>query len=305
MGAGAAKRLSRRALGRGGQHRAGLGADAAVRRRSSAASPTALTTLFGDGALGADRRVAAGDRAGRRARSAAALARARDHARRRGGRRWMLATIDVGQDRRAALGRAAGRRSPSAIAFSLIVGSARRAPARRGAAAPARRRWPTAPLAASLALRRGLPRRRRRQVVAVACDRRVGQQAADGARRTRSCAARARARRRRSRTADVGRHDAVGADHAALADRHAAGDHDVGAAPDVVADARRPLGREALPRARACRGSSKRWLPSVTKQPLANMQCSPISTSSTAATITPDVQERAAADADPRRRRGR
>ena len=34
-------------------------------------------------------------------------------------------------------------------------------------------------------------------------------------------------------------------------------------------------------------GSSKRWLPSVTKQPLANMQWSPISTSSCAATITP------------------
>jgi ubiquinone/menaquinone biosynthesis C-methylase UbiE len=34
-------------------------------------------------------------------------------------------------------------------------------------------------------------------------------------------------------------------------------------------------------------GSSKRWLPSVTKQPLANMQCSPMSTSSTAATCTP------------------
>src|SRR3954454_1917399 len=33
-------------------------------------------------------------------------------------------------------------------------------------------------------------------------------------------------------------------------------------------------------------GSSKRWLPSVTKQPLANMQCSPISTSSTAAIMT-------------------
>ena len=33
-------------------------------------------------------------------------------------------------------------------------------------------------------------------------------------------------------------------------------------------------------------GSSKRWLPSVTKQPFANMQCSPISTSSTAATCT-------------------
>ena len=34
-------------------------------------------------------------------------------------------------------------------------------------------------------------------------------------------------------------------------------------------------------------GSSKRWAPSVTKQPLANMQLSPIDTSSTAATITP------------------
>jgi hypothetical protein len=33
-------------------------------------------------------------------------------------------------------------------------------------------------------------------------------------------------------------------------------------------------------------GSSKRCAPSVTKQPLANMQWSPISTSSTAATIT-------------------
>ena len=33
-------------------------------------------------------------------------------------------------------------------------------------------------------------------------------------------------------------------------------------------------------------GSSKRWLPSVTKQPLASMQWSPISTSWTAATIT-------------------
>ena len=33
--------------------------------------------------------------------------------------------------------------------------------------------------------------------------------------------------------------------------------------------------------------SSKRWLPSVTKQPLANMQWSPISTSSTEATMTP------------------
>src|SRR3954452_22767018 len=45
----------------------------------------------------------------------------------------------------------------------------------------------------------------------------------------------------------VGGHHAVGADHAALADRHAAGDHDVRAAPDVVADARRALGGEALP----------------------------------------------------------
>ena len=34
-------------------------------------------------------------------------------------------------------------------------------------------------------------------------------------------------------------------------------------------------------------GSSKRWLASETKQPLASMQCSPISTSSWAATITP------------------
>src|SRR4029079_18552904 len=34
-------------------------------------------------------------------------------------------------------------------------------------------------------------------------------------------------------------------------------------------------------------GSSKRWLPSVTKQPLASMQCAPISTRSTAATWTP------------------
>src|SRR3954470_3795208 len=39
----------------------------------------------------------------------------------------------------------------------------------------------------------------------------------------------------------VGRHDAVGPDHAALAHGHAAGDHDVSAAPHVVADARRPL----------------------------------------------------------------
>src|SRR4051812_16111424 len=34
-------------------------------------------------------------------------------------------------------------------------------------------------------------------------------------------------------------------------------------------------------------GSSKRWLPSVTKQPLASMQWLPISTSAVAATITP------------------
>ena len=47
-----------------------------------------------------------------------------------------------------------------------------------------------------------------------------------------------------------------------------------------------PFVREALPRDRLV-GSSKRWLPSVTKQPLANMQWLPISTSSTAATITP------------------
>jgi hypothetical protein len=34
-------------------------------------------------------------------------------------------------------------------------------------------------------------------------------------------------------------------------------------------------------------GSSKRWAPSVTKQPLANMQWSPMLTSSTAATMQP------------------
>ena len=38
-------------------------------------------------------------------------------------------------------------------------------------------------------------------------------------------------------------------------------------------------------------GSSKRWFESVTKQPLANMQCSPISTSSSAATITPMLRK--------------
>src|SRR5688500_16475337 len=43
-------------------------------------------------------------------------------------------------------------------------------------------------------------------------------------------------------------HDGVGADNAALADRDAARDHDVGPAPDVVADERGPLRREALPR---------------------------------------------------------
>ena len=51
----------------------------------------------------------------------------------------------------------------------------------------------------------------------------------------------------------VVRHDGVGADHAALADRHATGDHHVGPAPHVVADARRALGREALPGHRAIR----------------------------------------------------
>ena len=57
----------------------------------------------------------------------------------------------------------------------------------------------------------------------------------------RGCAGGDRARRQ------VGGHHGVGADHAALADRHAAGDDDVGAAPDVVADAGRALGGEALP----------------------------------------------------------
>jgi hypothetical protein len=38
-------------------------------------------------------------------------------------------------------------------------------------------------------------------------------------------------------------------------------------------------------------GSSKRWFASVTKQPLASMQCSPISTSSTAATCTPRLRK--------------
>src|SRR5215216_5561676 len=45
----------------------------------------------------------------------------------------------------------------------------------------------------------------------------------------------------------VARHDRVGADHAAVADADAAGDHDVRAAPHVGADPRRPLAREALP----------------------------------------------------------
>jgi hypothetical protein len=38
-------------------------------------------------------------------------------------------------------------------------------------------------------------------------------------------------------------------------------------------------------------GSSNRWLPSVTKQPLANMQCCPISTNSTEATCTPRLRK--------------
>src|SRR3954465_15018316 len=38
-------------------------------------------------------------------------------------------------------------------------------------------------------------------------------------------------------------------------------------------------------------GSSKRGLPSVTKQLLANMQCSPIVTRSTAATCTPRLRK--------------
>src|SRR5215213_10893087 len=58
-----------------------------------------------------------------------------------------------------------------------------------------------------------------------------------------------RARRDRVR-GNIARDDAVGADHGALADRHPARDDDVRAAPDVVADARGPLGREALPRHR-------------------------------------------------------
>ena len=47
-------------------------------------------------------------------------------------------------------------------------------------------------------------------------------------------------------------------------------------------------------------GSSKRWAPSVTKQPLANMQWSPIVTRSTAATITPMFRNVPGADLDPR-----
>ena len=49
---------------------------------------------------------------------------------------------------------------------------------------------------------------------------------------------------------DVVGDDAVGPDHAALADRHAARHDDVRAEPDVVADPRRPLRREALERHR-------------------------------------------------------
>src|ERR1700722_4323714 len=46
---------------------------------------------------------------------------------------------------------------------------------------------------------------------------------------------------------DVMRDDAVGADHAALADRDATGDDDANAQPAVVADACGPLAVEALP----------------------------------------------------------
>src|SRR5947209_18314377 len=46
---------------------------------------------------------------------------------------------------------------------------------------------------------------------------------------------------------DVVGDDAVGADHAALAYGDAAGDRDAEAEPAVVADARGPLGLEALP----------------------------------------------------------
>ena len=64
---------------------------------------------------------------------------------------------------------------------------------------------------------------------------------------TRSRAARGRAPGGDREGRQVVGDDAVGADDAALADRHAAGDDDVGAAPDVVADPGRALGGEALP----------------------------------------------------------
>ena len=91
--------------------------------------------------------------------------------------------------------------------------------------------------------------------------------------------------RRHREGGDVPRDDAVGADHAALADGHAAGDDDVGAAPDVVLDVGPLLVKPC--HGTGGSGSSKRCAPSVMKQPLANMQWSPISTSSTEATITP------------------
>src|ERR1700730_9704721 len=62
--------------------------------------------------------------------------------------------------------------------------------------------------------------------------------------------ARRRAGRDRERLHIV-RDDAIRADHAALTDAHAAGDHDVGAKPGVLTDARRPLALEALPGDRA------------------------------------------------------
>ncbi len=52
---------------------------------------------------------------------------------------------------------------------------------------------------------------------------------------------------RRWRKRGCRRDDRVCPDHAPLADRHPSRDHDVGPAPDVVADRRRPLGRKALP----------------------------------------------------------
>ena len=59
---------------------------------------------------------------------------------------------------------------------------------------------------------------------------------------------------------------------AAVADRHAAGDDDVRAEPDVVAEPRRALRSRSPARSPASSGSSKRWLPSVIMQPLAAMQ---------------------------------